>query len=75
MQEKELKLMGRLDVAAFLNVSKQYVNQLVRDGKLKSQKTSAGMIFLEKDVLAYSKERMRKAKTDPRIQLRKSKEK
>lgn len=63
--------MARTDVAEFLGVSRQYVDRLVKKGKLPSQETSAGTIFMESDVIAYKQERMTKAKTDTRIRLKK----
>lgn len=72
MRSKRPKVMGRLDVADYLGVSRQYVDRIVKEGKLPTQETSAGTIFLESDVLAYKKERMHKAKSDTRIRLRKN---
>ncbi|HLC66716.1 MAG TPA: helix-turn-helix domain-containing protein [Candidatus Nanoarchaeia archaeon] len=63
--------MARTDVAEYLGVSRQYVDRLVKEGKLPSQETSAGTIFMESDVIAYKKERLQKAKTDTRIKLKK----
>ncbi len=67
--------MGRTDVAEYLGVSRQYVDKLVKEAKLPFQETSAGMIFMESDVLAYKKKRMEKAKSDTRIRLKKSRSK
>ncbi len=72
MKQTIQKAMGRTDVAEYLGVSRQYVDRLVKESKLPFQETSAGMIFMESDVLAYKKERMKKAKSDTRIRLKKS---
>ena len=66
------KVMGALDVAQYLGVSRQYVDRLVRAGKLKYQKTSAGPIFLESDVATFRRYRLRQAKRDPRIRIKNS---
>lgn len=66
-----IKMMGTLDVAEYLGVSRQYVDRLVRSGKLKCQKTSAGPIFLETGVAAFKRQRLRQAKRDPRVRIRK----
>lgn len=50
-------IMGTGDVMEYLGVSKQRVYELIRRGKLKSRKTSAGIIFLKSDVDAYRRER------------------
>jgi len=71
MKQKMPKVMARTDVAEYLGVSRQYVDRLVKEGKLPSQETSAGTIFMESDVIAYKKERLQKAKTDTRIKLKK----
>ena len=59
--------MGIGDVADMLKVSRQYINRLVQEGRLHCQSTSAGKIFLEKDVLAFKKDRERRAIKDLRI--------
>lgn len=59
--------MGIGDVAEMLNVSRQYINRLVKEGRLSCQQTSAGKIFSERDVLAFKKDREKRAKKDPRI--------
>lgn len=61
------KVMAAGDVAKLLNVSYQYIDKLVKQGRLPCQQTSSGMIFLEADVLRFKKERERKAKQDRRI--------
>lgn len=66
-----IKVMGALDVAEYLGISRQYVDRLVRSGKLKFQKTSAGPIFLEADMAAFKHQRLRQAKRDPRVKIRK----
>ena len=65
------KVMGALDVAQYLGVSRQYVDRLVRSGKLKCQRTSAGPIFMETDVAAFKRQRLQQAKRDPRVRIRK----
>ena len=67
---QQVKLMGVLDVAENLGVSRQYVDRLARSGKLKYQKTSGGMIFFQSDVAAFKRKRLRQAKIDPRVRLR-----
>ena len=59
------------DVAELLGVSYQYIEKLAKQGKLPFQTTSSGRIFLEEDVLKLKQEREKKAKSDPRIKLRK----
>ncbi len=61
------KMMGIGDVSELLDVSRQYINRLVKEGRLACQQTSAGKIFLESDVLAFKKDREKRAKKDPRI--------
>jgi excisionase family DNA binding protein len=68
----QVKLMGVLDVAEYLGVSRQYVDRLVRLGKLKYQRTSAGMIFFQSDVTAFKRKRLLQAKIDPRVRLKKT---
>lgn len=75
MKQTVQKVMGRTDVAEYLGVSRQYVDRLVKEEKLPFQETSAGTIFMESDVLAYKKARMKKAKSDTRIRLKKHKTK
>ncbi len=65
----ELLAMG--DVTEMLDVSAGYVHQLIDEGKLRSQRTSAGYIFLKSDVVTFKKDRERRAKSDPRIRIRK----
>lgn len=71
MKQKLPKVMGRLDVAEYLGVSRQYINKLVKEKRIPFQETSAGTIFSENDVLAYKKQRLKKAKSDTRIRLKK----
>ena len=68
----QVKLMGVLDVAEYLSVSRQYVDRLVRLGRLKCQKTSGGMIFFQSDVAAFRRKRLQQAKVDPRVRLKKT---
>lgn len=69
---QQVKLMGVLDVAEYLGVSRQYVDRLVRLGKLKYQKTSAGMIFFQSEVAVFRRKRLQQAKIDPRVRLKKT---
>lgn len=55
------------DVANTLGVSRQYINKLVKEDRLRCQETSAGKIFLTEDVLRFKKQREKKAKVDRRI--------
>ncbi len=45
------------DTAKLLGVSRQYVDKLVEEGKLRCQETSTGKVFLEREVLAFAKSR------------------
>lgn len=65
--KKLSKMMGIGDVSELLGVSRQYINRLVQEGRLNCQETSAGKIFLERDVMAFKKDREKRAKKDPRI--------
>ena len=67
LMAKSPKLMAAGDVANLLGVTYQYIDKLAQDGRLPFQQTSSGKIFLEDDILAFKKERDRKAKTDRRI--------
>jgi len=55
------------DAVNTLGVSRQYINKLVKEGRLHCQETSAGKIFLAEDVLRFKKQREKKAKVDRRI--------
>jgi excisionase family DNA binding protein len=57
-------------VAEYLDISRQYVNKLVKEKRIPFQETSAGTIFLERDVLEYKKQRLKRAKSDTRIKLK-----
>lgn len=61
------KVMGIGDAAEMLNVSRQYINRLMKEGRLHCQQTSACKIITEKDVLAFKKDREKRAKKNPRI--------
>lgn len=63
------KVMAIGDVVQVLGVSRQYINRIVLEGLLRCQITSAGKIFLEEDVLDFKKDRLRRAKKDPRIRV------
>lgn len=64
------KVMAIGDVVETLGVSRQYINRIVREGLLQSQMTSAGKIFFEEDVMEFKKDRLRRAKKDPRIRVK-----
>jgi len=64
---KNPKVLAAGDVADCLGVSYQYIDKLTQEGRLPFQQTSSGKIFLEEDVLAFKRERDKKAKTDRRI--------
>ena len=51
------EIMGTGDVMEYLGVSKQRVYELIERGQLKPRKTSAGIIFLKDDVVAYKRKR------------------
>ena len=46
------EIMGMLDAQEHFGVSRQYLDRLVRAGKLRHRKTSAGIIFLKSDLEA-----------------------
>jgi predicted site-specific integrase-resolvase len=68
---KNPKILAAGDVADLLGVSYQYIDKLSREGRLAFQMTSSGKVFLEEDVLAFQREREKKAKTDQRIKRKK----
>ncbi len=52
------EIMGTGDVMEYLDVSKQRVYELIERGQLKPHsKTSAGIIFLKDDIVAYKRKR------------------
>ncbi len=51
------KLMGMGDAMRYLKVSRQYIDRLVEEGKLRFQSTSTGKVFLATDIIAFQKER------------------
>lgn len=61
------KVLATGEVAKILDVSYQYIDKLVKEGRLRYQQTASGRVYLEADVLDFKRERDRKAKTDPRI--------
>lgn len=61
------KVLAAGDVVKCLGVTYQYIDRLAQEGRLPFQQTSSGKIFLEDDVLAFKRERDKKAKTDSRI--------
>jgi excisionase family DNA binding protein len=68
---KSSKLLAAGDVVKLLNVTYQYIDKLVQEGRLPYQQTSSGRIFFEDDVLAFKREREKKAKKDRRIKRKK----
>ena len=56
------EIMGMGDVVLYLKVSRQYVDRLVEQGKLRCKQTSTGKVFLLSDVTQFQKERLLKAK-------------
>lgn len=64
---KSPKILAAGDVAQLLGVSYQYIDKLVQEGRLPYQQTSSGRVFMEEDVMAFKRERDKKAKTDARI--------
>ncbi len=61
------KVLATGDVAELLGISYQYIDKLVKEGRLRYQQTASGRVYLETDVLDFMRERDRKAKTDRRI--------
>ena len=51
------KLMGMGDAMRYLKVSRQYIDRLVEEGKLRYQSTSTGKVFLATDIVAFQKGR------------------
>ncbi len=60
------KLMGMGDAMKYLKVSRQYIDFLVDTGKMRCQRISTGKVFLESDIIAFQRERQRKAAQKPR---------
>jgi predicted site-specific integrase-resolvase len=56
------EIMGMGDVMQYLKVSRQYIDRLVEQGKLRCKQTSTGKVFLFSDVAAFQKQRELKAK-------------
>jgi predicted site-specific integrase-resolvase len=61
------KILSIGEVQRILGVSRSRVEEFVRRGKLLHQETLAGKMFLESDVMAFKRDRQRRAKKDPRI--------
>ena len=55
------EIMGMGDVMQYLRVSRQYIDRLVEQGKLRCKQTSTGKVFLWSDVAAFQKQRKMKA--------------
>ena len=60
MADQFPQIMGIVEVADYLGVSRQYVDRLARAGKLRYKLASARMVFLKGDVVAFQEARMRK---------------
>jgi len=56
------EIMGMGDVVQYLKVSRQYVDRLVEQGKLRCKQTSTGKVFLFSDVAEFQKKRTLKLK-------------
>ena len=56
------EIMGMGDVTQYLKVSRQYIDRLVEQGKLRCKQTSTGKVFLFSDVDAFQKQRVLNAK-------------
>lgn len=54
--------MGMGDVMQYLKVSRQYIDRLVEQGKLRCKQTSTGKVFLLSDVAAFQRQRESKAR-------------
>jgi len=59
-------LMGMGDAMKYFKVSRQYIDFLVDTGKLRCQRISTGKVFLKSDIIAFQRERQRKAAEKPR---------
>ena len=55
------EIMGMGDVMRYIKVSRQYVDRLVEQGKLRCKQTSTGKVFLFSDIAAFQKQRQLKA--------------
>ena len=64
-----VKLLGSKDAQKILNVSRSFIQRIISDKLIPAQKTSAGWIFPEEAVLEFQKQRLKKSRTDGRIQL------
>ncbi|MDD5742311.1 MAG: hypothetical protein PHX87_02670 [Candidatus Peribacteraceae bacterium] len=64
---KNPKVMGRIDVASYLDITPQYVDVLANKGELEFQETTSGKIFFERDVIAYERKRVIKRAGDKRF--------
>ncbi len=49
------KVLGMGDVVKMLGVSRQYVDKLIEQGKLRCQETSTGKVFLMTEIENYLK--------------------
>lgn len=60
MTEQFPNIMGMVEVAKYLRVSRQYVDRVARAGKLRYKLASARMVFLKSDVVAFQEARLKK---------------
>lgn len=60
MAESFPDIIGTGDAARILRVSRQQIERLAKDGKIRYKDTSTGKVFLRSDVNAYKVERDRK---------------
>jgi hypothetical protein len=56
------EIMGMGDVMRYLKVSRQYIDRLVEQGKLRCKQTSTGKVFLYAEIVAFQRARESKAK-------------
>lgn len=63
MRDDFPEIMGMGDVTQYLKVSRQYVDRLIEQGKLRCKQTSTGKVFLFSDVTAFQRQRELKEKT------------
>jgi len=54
------EIMGMMDAVELVGVSRQYLDRLVRAGKLRHRKTSGGIIFLKSDLEFLAVQRRKK---------------
>lgn len=52
------EIMGMGDVTRYLKVSRQYIDRLLEQKKLRCKQTSTGKVFLLSDVMKFQKDRL-----------------